>query len=458
VSLEVSAGTDGASYLSEVLATAAEGDERRIVEAMRGVFTLLPYAGVLRGARGVAETFEGNSLDTALLLHEVLADAGRTVRLARRSLHPAEAAWLLDFHVPMADLAQPVQSASPAVAEAAGTVERLAADVARAAAPSTAAERLSAEAEFARSLAVLRDHWWVQVRTGDRWQDLDPWQMAGEPTATLAPDRIDAADRHRVGLRLMIRSGRPQDLRTTVLAATELDAAALAGLPLYVTHEPLGPTFERAPATADAFIQALAEARAWLPRLVVGDTDHTTHFFTSDGRIRELTEANLDIYRPSSPSPMGGLMGGLLADLEDIGDGSTPDGGDRSVQRVWLEIDVTAPGGTPVRHVRELFAAPRDGTDPRDLAMALSTRSQFTVRTFALGWPTLARHRATQLRELARIAESPDPTPGAAERIFAIGNAVELDLYEALRFRLAGHEHDVFPTRPSVVADRKSVV
>ncbi len=105
-----------------------------------------PYAGVQRGARGTARAEAGNSIDHALLLAGILRAAGHEVRLVHGSLAPENTAALLRGLYPPR-VPQGVSEAAYLPYEATADTELV---------------------------ALVRDHYWLEVNQGTTWLPLDP--------------------------------------------------------------------------------------------------------------------------------------------------------------------------------------------------------------------------------------------------------------------------------------------
>lgn len=185
-------------YDLESLMAAHQGTPTELFTYVRDKIGLDAYSGAMRGALGTETTRSGNPTDKALLLAELLKRGGATVRFARASLDASDVAKLVDA-------SRNVRAELTASVSAAGV------DRAVAAAPEQQRDRLRsgltkgasnlqmlrAEADgLAKDMAdtlsaahialgndsqlradamlALRDHVWIQVQTGDDWQDMDP--------------------------------------------------------------------------------------------------------------------------------------------------------------------------------------------------------------------------------------------------------------------------------------------
>ena len=204
--------------------------------------TWIPYRGTLRGPVGVLMDRQGNSLDRALLLAELLQRAGHSVRLARTVIPYDRAADMLPEQAARrpsdADADLELSIATPAsIPEAAegygldgnaigAVLESY--DEATAALLSKVEERVASQAERLltsvdgpepavewavradSAVAMLRDHWWVQQEMNGSWRDLDlaksdttnsaPMEA---PVEFVAPTDVDSSLQHRVTIRVV---------------------------------------------------------------------------------------------------------------------------------------------------------------------------------------------------------------------------------------------------------------
>jgi len=75
---------DKKSFSPEALADEVGNSKEALYEWVKKNTLFVPYKGTLKGSRGVLMDRLGNSLDRALLLHELLNEAGYEVRLEAR--------------------------------------------------------------------------------------------------------------------------------------------------------------------------------------------------------------------------------------------------------------------------------------------------------------------------------------------------------------------------------------
>lgn len=204
--------------------------------------TWIPYRGTLRGPVGVLMDRQGNSLDRALLLADLLQRAGHSVRLARTEIPLELAMAMLPWHAARRpsdiggelDLVSGPAVSIPEAAQAYGldgsaieqTLESY--DKETADLLNTIEERVASQAEWLltsvdgldpaaewnvradSALAMLRDHWWVQLEAGGSWLDLDIVERdatsavpVAPPVETIAPTGVDPLLQHLVSIRVV---------------------------------------------------------------------------------------------------------------------------------------------------------------------------------------------------------------------------------------------------------------
>jgi hypothetical protein len=393
---------------------AATGTDPNAILAWVGEHTrLVAYMGSLRGAGGVLADRAGNSLDRSLLLVKLLTQAGQEVRLAHAPLPAAQAAALFgatrasevlprlppltrdqiiaqfsDARLP----AEQVAAAATEVIDRRARTEKLLAERTDAllptllAASQPAQESGDAEARTA-ALTALADHYWVQMRAGAGWRDLDPdtsFVGALVPTDTLAPKDLPDSLRHSVLLRVILElqdaTGRHEEqlLSHTVYPADDgVQTLTLThtGKGLDALEQMLG-----APDLRQRTLGALDGVTAWTPILVVGNATIVDRLFTRDGTIRP---ANVNAFATT-----GRNIGGLFSDVGDALSGDAPAAQPPAIPTAeWLEIEVRVPGAEPRIERRTIFdllgPAARASGEPVAI-----TADLLRLRSFRLVGPT----------------------------------------------------------------------
>ncbi len=295
---------------------------------VRDSTTWVPYQGVLRGPVGVPMDREGNDLDRALLLAQLLKSTGQEVRLARGTLSDAAAAEIMRAIRPRP---RKTEAATPAVtpefnalvdaytkdnpsdaailrefveqsiqsdARTAKAASDRSADQARALA---AAIGLSNRAHDKSAAVVdldrVKDHWWVQWRHDPDWTDLDPslpgsqaGQRLTERQSTLATSDIDPSLFHEVRVRVTTERWEQGHLQETPVLTHVLRPSELYGLDVSLVHLPIA-----WPAAFDAVHASTLSQQAnavglnqheWLPALRIGSNLSVEFSFTDKGLKR----------------------------------------------------------------------------------------------------------------------------------------------------------------------------
>jgi hypothetical protein len=185
-------------------------DREKIFEWVRSETRWVPYQGALRGAWGVLMDRRGNSLDRSLLLSNLLLAAGYETRLARAQLSPAAARALLEAHSGATGKSSNAASAAQANEKARRQQQEVAAQASDLAALAGLTGNAGSGQQTEAFLSDLSDHWWVQVKEGNTWQDLDPMAPDGEPIAGGGQPSIVSLDKlpddihHRLEIKLVI--------------------------------------------------------------------------------------------------------------------------------------------------------------------------------------------------------------------------------------------------------------
>jgi hypothetical protein len=393
---------------------AATGTDPNAILAWVGEHTrLLAYVGSLRGAGGVLADRAGNSLDRSLLLAKLLTQAGQEVRLAHIALPSAQAEALFSATRTMAALPRlppltrdeliatfsdprlpkdQVAAAATEVIDRRALTEKLLAERTNALLPTLLAASQSAEESAdadvrTAALVALADHYWVQVRSGAGWRDLDPdASLVGAllPADTLDPKDLPDSLRHSVVLRVVLElqdaSGRHEEqlLTHTIYPADDgVQTLTLAhlGKGLDSLEQMLG-----SPDLHQRALDALDGVDAWTPMLIAGGSPVVDKLFTRDGAIRP---ANLNAF-----SATGGAIGGLFSDVGDALSGETPAAQASAIPMAeWLEIEVRVPGAEPRLQRRTIFDLIGPSARASGLSVAV-TPDLLRMRALRLVGPT----------------------------------------------------------------------
>lgn len=366
---------------------------------------LVPYRGSLRGAVGVVMDRVGNSLDRSLLLADLLSHAGHTVRLATAPLEaeavarltaslrararpsvsavPAEDGALLDTAAALIG-GDPAALRSALAKADAADAEMIAKLRIRIAAQGTALASLvakPADAPADDADAALAEHWWVQVKDGETWIDLDPAladaapgkALAAAPAETLAVADLGDDRRHTLTVRVMGEVWRRQVREEAVLLEHTFAPSLFYGQRISVTSVPIDmPSrdkllLEKRPALAAR--AALAEQTEWVALLRIDKAVVAKMSVTDGGETFDVTAADGNTTRlgravqRATREGMGGaadLLGGLPGSAKDEPEPLKTAAAESSgFTGQWIEYELRSPGSPPVTARRTVFDAYR---------------------------------------------------------------------------------------------------
>jgi hypothetical protein len=364
---------------------------------------LVPYRGSLRGAVGVMMDRVGNSLDRSLLLAELLERSGLEVRLARAQLDDAAVAMLAKRWaerprpaLPPAELAgEPWMTRLTAdlgvdagafrkrISAAESEGEKLLARTrARIAEQSTALAKLipapAGRAAAASAPSAFADHWWVQVRDGEAWSELDPALPDAAPGETLAPAASETvlpaelADEHRhlLTVRVIAEIWHGDSREETTLLEHTFAPARFYGQRVSVSNAPVDlpdtGTLLAAADPARAVRVAVAAQTEWIPMLQIGRTPVVKMSVTDAGELYDVTDPNGNTNRlaravqRATKAGVGGatdLLGSLPDDSESPPAALPAPADTTGFSAQWIEFEVRVPGAEPTRTRRVVFDA-----------------------------------------------------------------------------------------------------
>ena len=307
----------------------------------------IPYRGVLRGPIGVLMDRQGNSLDRALLLADLLRRAGHSVRLARTEIPIERAQAMLPElvaerresaaleqvagdPVSISESAKRYGLDGKAIEQTLEKYDEATADLLKRVEERVASqttrlfEIVDAIGPFAEwksradsALAMLRDHWWVQVETDSSWTDVDIVRRDSAstppmpaPIETVAPMSVDASLHHKVTIRVVTeRFTQGRLVEESVLEHT-LRPGDVIGQPIVLQFWPSDwPALESTTGqTARSLRQLALEQDGWSVALVVGN----------DALATASLDASAGAARPASGiGGLGDAMANALAPRSD---------------------------------------------------------------------------------------------------------------------------------------------
>jgi len=362
----------------------ADFDPERIFQWLSTETRWVPYTGILRGAKGVLADRQGNSLDRSLLLAELLNIAGVETRLARTQLPSDLAGELVGLQTakPVAQgLQYPLTDKGQAVVDRAN----------RQTAELQKVIGISLPPDPRVAIDAMQDHWWVQAKTAQQWQDLDPLfpdSLAGRrprPEAYFTtgnlPGGLPEDLFHRVTLRVVIEryeNGRFAEETPVELALKTSDGTAQ---PVSLHFEPYGADQPEDGAAWSVQNTVLADtAQDWLAVFKLNGERVAGQGFDSHGRL----EAN-----PAQPT-INRKMATTVAALGGIGNDNRKKQPGPVLSGCWIEYEWVQPGSPPEKIRRQIFSfRTSGGGQARDISVLNEDAKAVRERGLAL----LGSHR-----------------------------------------------------------------
>lgn len=364
------------TFAAEAVVRKVGSDPGKLLAWVRDNTEWLPYRGVLKGATGVLMDGSGSNADRAVLLAELLRQAGHSVRLARATLSPERARTVLGelrLGGPIGSVVTPTSATTPRTvddyARQAGIDPRLLRsrdeqirervaglreETARRVASqvlilkSKVGPRDSQAEESKSAVLAVQDHWWVQWDANGRWIDLDPLLVSPvRPEQTFIFDsdgsRIPLGDRfiHYVELRVVVEQTSGGTATERVALSHRLTPAEAVGVPLVLRIRPANwPESTSVPSAsgAAAFRDAATRQRVWIPTLTVEDRTISQSAFTEEG---DLVAAS-GVGNSPRPKPTDAMLDAFGGGSEDPGSNLTG---------AWIDYVVYVPG-EPSRTIR----------------------------------------------------------------------------------------------------------
>lgn len=340
------------------LATALGTDPKRHYEWVRDHTWWVPYAGLLRGARGVLLDRVGNSVDRAVLLGDLLRRAGHQVRLAHATLSQRQASDLFAGMKPSRPQRPgtnaAAQNSAPIFSEALALVDARADPLLAAFEDGAAAGRSRSDSS---ATEVIRDHWWVEYLADGKWVALDLLAATAdmghalvaasdsyvwEPASEMPP--VPDKQWHSVNLRVVVERYDGAATTESIVLEKAFRSTEFLGMHIELTHYPT-PWPEEFPFSAsqpNALGDAAVQVRKWLPMLLVGDETVIQSGVADDGTvIADLLSSQPDVAKTGGSGFMVGFG-------EALGGGETAQ---TSMTAEWLDLEFHRPG-SPVRTIR----------------------------------------------------------------------------------------------------------
>lgn len=366
-------------------------DPEALFKWVRDNTQLVPYRGFLRGPVGVLMDRRGNSLDRALLLHELVRLAGFEVRLARARLsrEQAEEAHKKSQAIPPVTGPSVEESSSKELDNLSEeNLQKYRIDpvvfkkyVSRASQEDEKffkelTERTAKQADFithaveryqkkedAETMGApideLKDHWWVQLKKEGAWTDLDPASKEIAPGSSISPaenicqlKELDQDLIHSVDFRVIIEQWKDGIAEEKTVLTHRLIPAELLGKKIVFSHVPMNwPKNSNLLGDQDP-VQKLKstvlEQNEWQPVLTVGSDRIAQSSFTAAGDINK--NAGQKRRSPGVQGITGGIFGALGGK-----EGEKEEEPTSVLTAEWVDYTIHVPGRPDRTTRRQIF-------------------------------------------------------------------------------------------------------
>lgn len=385
------ATVDRRQFDIKALVDGLDWDAETIVAFVRDEIDFEQYPGLLRGPLGTLLSRAGNSLDQAVLLANLLKDAGVDARIARGQLTQAQARVLLgqmererstepppadsdEWHAISAELgdaglADPLDSVPP-------TPEEL--DLARATNDLLTAvlERQPVKIMQVDLVEEARDYFWVEFRdaAADPWRAVHPALRSDAAFSATTPseyfgDTIPSELQHRIRLTVFIERAELGTLKTDeVVPAWERPSANLVGRSFALLNLPSGLAGDLSGIDVG---DALASSELFIP-VLNGDMLPGTRGFNLDGVLYDLEARGGNLAASALFETVGEKVDKATAALGALGSSEEAPDRARYLTAQWIDYTIIAPDRSEQTHRRYLLD--RIGPDAR----ARSDLSEFS--------------------------------------------------------------------------------
>ncbi len=376
---------------------------KSLFEWVRDETILVPYRGILRGPLGVLMDRCGNSLDRALLLHELLRLAGYDARLVQGSITENQAKGILEnmpdvhnilqddktetdfenliqiyakkYDISGEELRKSREDLVKEKERISNIIRKRVAEQAEALSTLLKIEpEKRIEKENTSIFESLKDHWWIQVNENGDWLDLDPTILNAKPgdTLTSVQNTWDAEDLdedliHLLTIHIIVERWEEGSLKEETVLEHALHPSDLFGQRIELTHDPLDWPKDDDLYSNDQPIKNLKETvlnlKEWIPALTIGSDKIGKKSFTKSGEVNEKPGEKTE---KQGGSVAGGLMGAFGR--------SKTKAEDRSILTAeWIEFEIWAPGQVPKKIRREIF----DLIGPAKRKLSNNTKPEF---------------------------------------------------------------------------------
>jgi hypothetical protein len=388
----------------QALLNAIGEDPKSLFEWVRDETVLVPYQGTLRSSMGVLMDRCGNSLDRALLLHELLRLSGHEVRLAQGSLSEKQVTeiqgnishsqdkipneksktdfenliqvYTQEYTIDTEDLRKIKERLVEEKERISGAILKRVSEQIRALSELLKREQgIKSGGERKSAGDVLRDHWWVQMKENGVWKDLDPTDRDAGPGDKLTPvdktwdaEELNEDLSHLLTIRIIVERWDEGNLKEESVLEHTLQSSSLIGERIELNHDPLGWPKDDDLYNSDQPIHNLKDTvlniKEWIPGLRVESKKIGKKSFMNSGRVNE---------KPGEKSGQesGGSTGGLMG---AFGRSSTKTEEQSILTAEWIEFEIKSPGQSPRKIRRAIF----DLIGPAKRKLSASTKPKFS--------------------------------------------------------------------------------
>lgn len=372
----------------EALADKLGSDPIEIFEWVRDKTYLVPYRGLLRGAKGVLMDRLGNSLDRSLLLFELLKMAGHNTRLAHgtlpsaqirkvsqrihslslgkkesseksfRTLEKSALAYCERYQLDQTIIMNELDLISKAHKRFSKDINDRIKTQIRVISDTLAEYEVRIKSDDNESLyPALEDHWWVQLEKEGAWTDLDPsfpelqaGQVLTETEDTYDPENLDEDLFHRITIRVVVERWEEGTLKQDTVMEHTLHPSQIIGTHITLRHAPLDWPPEdldisEAPDSLEKIKEIILKKKEWLPVLIIGSNQITASSFMNTGEINETPGEK------SKGSGARGITGGFVRALT----GGEDEKKESQLTAEWIEYEIHSAGDVVLTTRRQIY-------------------------------------------------------------------------------------------------------
>jgi|GEM_PF-1272225 len=497
------------NYDPQAVVDLVGNDPGALFQWVRDNIRFVAYRGVLRGPFGTLMDRRGNSLDRALLLHEMLSLAGFEARLAQGNLSKEKAIELLGKNQasrqraglsqsdPLSEIDKfikehPDQNKTDSealkkyVVQASRERENFSKELGERVTEQTnfirgAIERYRAREkrdDLSTRVDEIRDHWWVQYNNEETWTDLDPASEQSapglaivRPENTCQPDELEKELIHSINLKVVIEQWKGGSCEKKPILEYILNPFELFGKRVALHHLPMnwpeGFSFIGNENLIESLKSTVLKEKEWQPVLTVGSDRITQSSFTASGDVNESPGEK------ESRAGEADIVGGLFQATGGEEGKKESKKGDSILSAEWIEFIVHKPGSQDRTIRRQVFdllgpAARKKAAIPRpnltslkqlERGLALLGETEILVQVCQIS-PEFAGHLMAESmlsnREIVKeILEPIESTEQLAERVDRLQELTPLPgplyILAGARLSWSGLKDETYLSQPNII-------